>query len=116
MAVLRIIECPDHQIRAFSLEDGTAGALPSAESIPDPAVVFTPVPRTAAEKKRPELAAYPQRPLGEWDHILSWLVAKPERSSGYIFRELQRGPHRRYQPIQIRALQRGTPKNTSPPL
>jgi hypothetical protein len=44
---------------------------------------------------------------GEWEQILSWLVANPERSSGDIFRELQRRSPGRYQPLQIRTLQRG---------
>ena len=44
---------------------------------------------------------------GEWEQILSWLVANPERSSGDIFRELQRRSPSRYHPLQIRTLQRG---------
>ena len=44
---------------------------------------------------------------GEWEQILSWLVANPERSSGDIFRELQHCSPGRYQPLQIRTLQRG---------
>ena len=47
---------------------------------------------------------------GEWEHILSWLVANPERSSGDIFRVLQRRFPGRYQPLQIRTLQRGMRK------
>jgi hypothetical protein len=47
---------------------------------------------------------------GEWEQIFSWLVAKPERSSGDIFRELQRRSPGRYQPLQIRTLQRGMRK------
>jgi len=47
---------------------------------------------------------------GEWEQILSWLVANPERSSGDIFRELQRRSPGRYQPLQIRTLQRGMRK------
>ena len=41
---------------------------------------------------------------------MSWLVANPERSSGDIFRELQRRSPGRYQPLQIRTLQRGMRK------
>jgi len=41
---------------------------------------------------------------------MSWLVANPERSSGDIFRELQRRTPGRYQPLQIRTLQRGMRK------
>jgi len=47
---------------------------------------------------------------GEWEQILSWLVTNPKRSSGDIFRELQRLSPGRYQPIQIRTLQRGMRK------
>src|SRR5712692_10680272 len=47
---------------------------------------------------------------GEWEQIMSWLVANPERSSGDIFRELQRRSPGRYQPLQIRTLQRGIRK------
>jgi hypothetical protein len=47
---------------------------------------------------------------GEWEQILSWLVANPKRSSGDIFRELQRLSPGRYQPRQIRTLQRGMRK------
>jgi hypothetical protein len=47
---------------------------------------------------------------GEWGQILSWLIANPERSSGDIFRELQRRSPGRYQPLQIRTLQRGMRK------
>jgi hypothetical protein len=43
---------------------------------------------------------------GEWEQIFSWLQANPERSSGDIFRELQCRSPGRYQPLQIRTLQR----------
>src|SRR5947209_1703177 len=48
--------------------------------------------------------------VGEWERIISWLQANPERSSGDIFRELQRLSPGRYQPLQIRTLQRGMRK------
>jgi hypothetical protein len=47
---------------------------------------------------------------GEWEQIFSWLQVNPERSSGDIFRELQRRSPERYQPLQIRTLQRGMRK------
>jgi hypothetical protein len=47
---------------------------------------------------------------GEWEQIMAWLLANPERSSGDIFRELQRLSPGRYQPLQIRTLQRGMRK------
>src|SRR5207302_7449606 len=39
---------------------------------------------------------------GEWEQILSWLMANPERSNGDIFRELQHRSPGRYHPLQIR--------------
>ena len=47
---------------------------------------------------------------GEWERVISWLIANPERSSGDIFRELQRLSPGRYQPLQILTLQRGMRK------
>ncbi len=47
---------------------------------------------------------------GEWEQILSWLIANPARSSGDIFWELQRSFPGRYQQLQIRTLQRGMRK------
>ncbi len=47
---------------------------------------------------------------GEWEQLISWLAANPERGSGHIFRELQRRSPGRYQPLQIRTLQRGMRK------
>ncbi len=47
---------------------------------------------------------------GEWEKITSWVIANPERSSGDIFRELQRLSLGRYHPLQIRTLQRGMRK------
>jgi hypothetical protein len=44
---------------------------------------------------------------GEWEQILSWLIDNPEKSSGDIFRELQRCSPGRYHPLQIRTLQPG---------
>ncbi len=41
---------------------------------------------------------------------MAWLLANPERSSGDIFRELQRLSPGRYQPLHIRTLQRGMRK------
>jgi hypothetical protein len=53
------------------------------------------------------------RAKGWWATIAWWgstLVANPERSSDDIFRELQRRSPGRYQPLQIRTLQRGMRK------
>ena len=70
-----------------------------------------PVPRAGEEKTSSGLATQPERPLyGEWEQITTWLIAHPERSSGDIFRELQRLSPGRYHPLQIRTLQRGMRK------
>jgi hypothetical protein len=42
--------------------------------------------------------------------VLDEFIANPERSSGDIFRELQRLSPGRYQTLQIRTLQRGMRK------
>jgi hypothetical protein len=47
---------------------------------------------------------------GEWEQIFYWLVANPEWSIEDIFLELQRRSPGRYQPLQIRTLQRGMQK------
>jgi hypothetical protein len=47
---------------------------------------------------------------GEWEQITSWLLANLERSSGEIFRELQRLSPGRRQPLQICTFQRGMRK------
>jgi len=39
---------------------------------------------------------------GEWEQITFWLLTNPERSSGDIFRELQRLSPGRYHPLHIR--------------
>ncbi len=45
-----------------------------------------------------------------WELIASWVLAHPKRSSGEIFRELQRLFPDRYQPSHLRTLQRGVRK------
>ena len=94
------------------MEECTAGTLPSAESVPDPAAVFHTLYREQERRKRvPGWRRTHKDPFeGEWEQILSWLVANPERSIGDIFRELQRRSPGRYQPLQIRTLQRGMRK------
>src|SRR5438067_436563 len=44
------------------------------------------------------------------DTVMRDMAHNPERSSGDIFRELQRRSPGRYQPLQIRTLQRGMRK------
>src|SRR5215469_16881999 len=103
---------PPAAMRVFSVDDCTAGQLPEEKSVPDPA---TGIHRLSREQERRKRVLGWRRthkdPFeGEWEQIFSWLVANPERSSGDIFRELQRRSPGRYQPLQIRTLQRGMRK------
>jgi len=99
-------------IRVFSVEHCTAGNVPAERSAPDPAAVLHTLNRKQ-ERRKHVLGWRRTRkdPFeGEWEQVLSWLVAHPERSSGDIFRELQRRSPGRYHPMQIRTLQRGMRK------
>ena len=102
---------PAH-IRVFSVEHCTAGNVPAERSVPDPAAVLHTLNRKQ-ERRKHVLGWRRTRkdPFeGEWEQVPSWLVAHPERSSGDIFRELQRRSPGRYHPMQIRTLQRGMRK------
>src|SRR5205807_7977901 len=81
-------------------------------SVPDPAVGLYTLYREQERRKRVLgwRRTHKDPFEGEWEQILSWLVANPERSSGDIFRELQRRSPSRYHPLQIRTLQRGMRK------
>jgi len=99
-------------IRVFSLECCMRGKLPVEGSVPDPTAGLETLYR---EQERRERVLGWRRthkdPFeGEWEQSFSWLMANPERSSGDIFRELQRRSPGRYQPLQIRTLQRGMRK------
>jgi hypothetical protein len=96
-------------IRVFSVERCTTGNIPTESSVPCPAAGLLTLYREQERRKRILGWRRTQKdPFeGEWEQIMSWLVAKPERSSGEIFRELQRLSPGRYQPLQIRTLQRG---------
>ena len=100
---------PSAPIRVFSVEHCTAGTLPAERSIPDPAAGLKTLYREQERRKRVlGWRRTHKDPFdGEWEQIMSWLIANPERSSGDIFRELQRLSPGRYQPLQIRTLQRG---------
>jgi hypothetical protein len=106
------VPIPSVPIRVFSVAYCTAGTLPAEGSIPDPAAGLHSLYREQERRKRvlgwQHTHKYPFE--GEWEQIMSWLVANPERSSGDIFRELQRLFPGRYQPLQIRTLQRGMRK------
>jgi hypothetical protein len=99
-------------IRVFSVQQCTTEVGPVERSSPDsPAGLAT---LHQEQEKRKRVLGWRRThkdPFeGEWEQILSWLVANPERSSGDIFRELQRRSPGRYQPLQIRTLQRGMRK------
>ena len=102
-------QTPSAPIRVFSVERCTTGNVPIERSIPDPPAGLHKVYREQEKTKRILGWRHTQKdPFeGEWEQIVSWLIANPERSSGGIFRELQRLSPGRYQPLQIRTLQRG---------
>jgi hypothetical protein len=99
-------------LHVFSVEQCTAGKLPAEKSAPVPNEGLETLCREQERRKR--LLGWRRThkdPFeGEWELIFSWLLANPERSSGDIFRELQRRSPGRYQPLQIRTLQRGMRK------
>src|SRR5947209_17302699 len=99
-------------LHVFSGEQCTAGKLPDEGSFPNPAAGVETLYREQERRKRVLGWRRTHKDLfeGEWEQIFSWLVANPERSSGDIFRELQRRSPGRYQPLQIRTLQRGMRK------
>ena len=83
---------PSAPIRVFSVEDCTAGTLPAEGSVPDPAAGLHTLYREQERRKRVLGWRRTQKDpfAGEWEQIMSWLVANLEGSSGDIFRELQR--------------------------
>jgi Integrase core domain len=96
-------------VRVFSVEYCTMGSVQASKSAPDPAAGFHNLYHEKERRKRVlDWRRTQKDPFeGEWEQIMSWLLANPERSSGDIFRELQRLSPGRYQPLQIRTLQRG---------
>ena len=103
---------PSAPLRVFSVERCVTGTLPAERSVPDPSATLHTLYREQERRKRVLGWRRTQKdPFeGEWEQIMSWLLSKPERSSGDIFRELQRLSPARYQPLQIRTLQRGMRK------
>jgi hypothetical protein len=103
---------PSTPLRIFSVECCMTGTLPVEESVPDPTAGLQTLYREQERRKR--VLGWRQTHkdpfAGEWEQILSWLVANPERSSGDIFRELRRRSPGRFHPMQIRTLQRGIRK------
>jgi hypothetical protein len=88
------------------------GTLPGEGSVPDTAAGLETLYHEQERRKRVLgwRRTHKDPFAGEWEQILSWLLANPERSSGDIFRELQCRSPGRYQPLQIRTLQRGMRK------
>ncbi len=103
---------PPAPSRIFAVERSMAGDVLAERSVPDPTAGFEILYREQERRKRVLgwRRTHKDPFEGEWEQILSWLVANPERSSGDIFRELQRRSPGRYQPLQIRTLQRGMRK------
>ena len=103
---------PSAPIRVFSVELCTTGNVPIERSVPRATAELHTLYREQEKRKRVLGWRRTRKgPFeGEWEQILSWLVANPERSSGDIFRELQRLSPGHYHPLQIRTLQRGMRK------
>src|SRR6266568_962413 len=99
-------------LHVFSGEQCTAGKLPEERNAPAPTAGLETLYREQERRKRVLgwRRTHKDPFEGEWEQIFSWLQANPERSSGDIFRELQRRSPGRYQPLQIRTLQRGMRK------
>ena len=100
---------PSTPLRVFSVGRCMTGTLPSPGSVPDTAAGLETLYHEQERRKRVLgwRRTHKDPFAGEWEQILSWLLANPERSSGDIFRELQCRSPGRYQPLQIRTLQRG---------
>jgi len=107
-----ISSIPSVPIRVFSVERCMTGKPPVEGSVPAPTAGLQTSYREQERRKRVLgwRRTHKDPFEGEWEQILSWLVANPERSSGDIFRELQRRSPGRYHPMQIRTLQRGMRK------
>ena len=99
-------------LQVFSVEKCTVGKLHAERSSPAPNAGLETLCHEQERRKRMLgwRRTHKDPFEGEWEHILSWLVANPELSSGDIFRELQHRSPGRYQPLQIRTLQRGMRK------
>ena len=103
---------PSTPLRVFSVGRCMTGTLPSPGSVPDTAAGLETLYHEQERRKRVLgwRRTHKDPFAGEWEQILSWLLANPERSSGDIFRELQCRSPGRYQPLQICTLQRGMRK------
>jgi len=99
-------------IRVFAVEQCRTDLGPVEGSVPNPSAGLATLCHEQEKRKRVLgwRRTHKDPFEGEWEQITSWLQANPERSSGDIFRELQRRSPGRYQPLQIRTLQRGMRK------
>jgi hypothetical protein len=99
-----ISSLPSAPIRVFSVERCMTGKPPVEGSVPDPTAGLETLYREQERRKRVLgcLRTHKGPFEGEWEQILSWLVTNLERSSGDIFRELQRRSPGGYHPLQIR--------------
>src|SRR6266446_1789480 len=103
---------PLHQFLLAEKTGSPYNAFPVEGSVPDPEAGLETLYREQERRKRVLgwRRTHKDPFEGEWEQILSWLQDNPERSSGDIFRELQCCSPGRYQPLQIRTLQRGMRK------
>jgi hypothetical protein len=95
---------PSAPIRVFSAQECSTRALPAEGRAPNLEAGLETLYREQERRKRVLgwRRTHKDPFEGEWEQIFSWLQANPERSSGDIFRELQRRSPGRYQPLQIR--------------
>jgi hypothetical protein len=84
---------PAAPIRVFSVEECIAGTLPAVKSVPDTTGGFHTL--YCEQERRKRVLGWRRTHkdpfAGEWEQIMSWLLANPERSNGDISRDLQRG-------------------------
>ncbi len=88
-------------LRVFVVEQCTTGVVPAKKGISDPSRGL-PTLYQQQEKRKRVLGwrrTHNDPFEGAWEQIASWVQANPERSSGDIFRELQRLSPGRYQPL-----------------
>jgi hypothetical protein len=91
-------------LRVFAVEQRRTNLGPVEGSVPDASAGLATLYQEQEKRKRVLgwRRTHKDPFVGEWERIISWLQANPERSSGDIFRELQRLSPARYQPLQIR--------------
>jgi hypothetical protein len=85
-----VAHAPSTSIYVFCVESCTAGTLPAERSVPDPAAELHMLFHEQEQRKRILGWRRTQKdPFdGQWEQIMSWLLANPERSSGDIFQDV----------------------------